>query len=74
MTAPKPAHVKQAKMLAEGLAADVVKGMDEAALKRRQIAGTTGEASLEQMAREAGLRAVDIGDGAVLIIAGRGYK
>lgn len=46
MTAPKPEHVRQAKMLAEGLAADVVKGMDETALKRRQIAGSTGEATL----------------------------
>ena len=74
MTAPKPERAQQAKALADGFAADVVKGVDEAALKRRQIAGTTGEASLEQMAREAGLRAVEIGDGAVLIIAGRGYK
>ena len=74
MTAPKPERAQQAKALADGFAADVTRGIGETAAKRRQITGTTGEASLQQIARDIGMRAVELEDGAVMIIAGKGYK
>ena len=84
MTAPKPAHIRQAEMLARGFAADVARAKAVTAeivrslgeQKQPDSVGAHGRVTLAQMAREVGMHDSAPGDlGAVVRLAdGRAYR